>query len=772
MLKQTSRLIFITLFPTLLFACGGGGSGGTPAADDGGGNNPPGAANTAPIANAGVDQTVPRTAGSVSLDASASSDADGDTLSFSWSFEKRPDGSTATLTDAETMFAEFVPDLPGSYRLQLIVSDGNESASAMLNITVTNSAPTADAGINQNVILGMGTVRLDGSASSDADSDPLTFSWVFSQTPDGSNPTLYGADTAFVSFVPDRAGTYRLQLTVSDGVDSDIVVADINAATNRRPSANAGTDIEVNRSMPVQLDGSRSSEPDDGQSLSYTWTQMVNQCPDVTGGVGTLSGVNPSFKAPAEVCTLVFDLSVNDGLDDSTADRVYVYVMEDKDNALFVDPINGQTYKPGTRNQPMLSIINAVNKAADAGQGADVYVSKGTQSISGLVLKQGVSLYGGFSRNDGWERDRSLYKTTLSQANPVHAAIYSRRVDNVTLDGFTIQAAPQNTNGNSVALFLSGSKNIRIANNIISAARAKDGVAGVAGRPGIPGRAGGQGKAGSCNGPGTRTGGQGGSGVYAGGSGGAGGKKGWNIGSWGLKGLGTGGGLGGEPGKSVRFPGFRYQGLAGGSGRGGSSGRNGANGVPAAQLGTFGASYIPTVAGNGLNGTHGRGGGGGGGGGQGGLTVLTRGAGNGGGGGGAGGFGGLKGTGGTSGYGSFGIYLYAMSNTEIVNNRINAGPGGTGGSGGKGGNAGAGGAGGAGGKVCTAEVGQGGNGGKGGNGGRGGNGGAGAGGPSIGIAYSNNAAAISISGNTITTSSPSRGGIGGRDGLSKDIHRY
>jgi len=59
--------------------------------------------NSAPVANAGPDQTVFVTQ-TVTLDGHGSSDVDGDTLSFAWSFVSRPNGSAATLADVVTHY--------------------------------------------------------------------------------------------------------------------------------------------------------------------------------------------------------------------------------------------------------------------------------------------------------------------------------------------------------------------------------------------------------------------------------------------------------------------------------------------------------------------------------------------------------------------------------------------------------------------------------------------------------------------------------------------
>jgi sugar lactone lactonase YvrE len=78
----------------------------------------------------------------------------------------------------------------------------------------SNQNPVADTGAAQTVSPGA-AVTLDGSLSSDADGDPLTFAWT--QTV-GTTVTLSGADTATASFVaPLAAGTLTFQLTVNDG---------------------------------------------------------------------------------------------------------------------------------------------------------------------------------------------------------------------------------------------------------------------------------------------------------------------------------------------------------------------------------------------------------------------------------------------------------------------------------------------------------------------------------------------------------------------------
>ena len=73
----------------------------------------------------------------------------------------------------------------------------------------------ANAGPDQTVVVGQ-TVQLDGSGSSDADGDLLTFRWALTTRPAGSQATLANA-TVNPTFVADVLGTYVAQLIVNDG---------------------------------------------------------------------------------------------------------------------------------------------------------------------------------------------------------------------------------------------------------------------------------------------------------------------------------------------------------------------------------------------------------------------------------------------------------------------------------------------------------------------------------------------------------------------------
>jgi len=80
------------------------------------------AVNDTPVAVAGEDQAVP-VGQTVTIDGGKSSDVDGDSLIYNWSFFSVPVGSSSALSVTSESTAAFVPDIAGVYTIQLIVND-------------------------------------------------------------------------------------------------------------------------------------------------------------------------------------------------------------------------------------------------------------------------------------------------------------------------------------------------------------------------------------------------------------------------------------------------------------------------------------------------------------------------------------------------------------------------------------------------------------------------------------------------------------------------
>ncbi len=280
--------------------------------------------NAAPVANAGPDQNI-TTGSPVTLDGTGSSDADNDPLIFAWTLVSKPNGSSAALSDTTVANPTFSADADGTYVVQLVVNDGSQS-SAPDTVTITaataNSAPVAHAGPDQNVATGS-PVSLDGSGSSDADNDPLTYAWTLVSKPSGSSAALSGATAAKPTFTADIDGSYVVRLVVNDGtVNSSPDTVTITAATtNSAPVANAGPDQSVTDGSTVTLDGSGSSDADNDW-LTYSWT-FVSRPSGSSAALSNADQFNPTFTADA-AGTYVVRLVVNDGSVNSGPDTVSI----------------------------------------------------------------------------------------------------------------------------------------------------------------------------------------------------------------------------------------------------------------------------------------------------------------------------------------------------------------------------------------------------------------------------------------------------------------
>ena len=318
---------------TQLIACGGGGSAVLGAL--------PGALNSSspvtepPIANAGITQNVSLGFVSgvasklVTLDGLGSSGPNSNFgLSFAWTLTK-PTDSTAVLSSAIEPRPTFTADKVGTYTAQLIVKSGNlESKPSVVTIvaSVTNSAPVAVVGRDQNVVFGPSAiVTLDGTYSTDADKDQITYEWALFERPTGSAAKISEQDKTSPrpTFIADVKGRYVAHLTVSDGKTKSVCDLDLNKITrpqclafvtadvaNAQPVAKAGEDKNVAINTLVSLDGTNSTD-DNFDTLTYKWNWMYHAS-TTPPTLSSDTSPKPTFT-PTVAGIYVLTLVVNDG---------------------------------------------------------------------------------------------------------------------------------------------------------------------------------------------------------------------------------------------------------------------------------------------------------------------------------------------------------------------------------------------------------------------------------------------------------------------------
>jgi subtilisin family serine protease len=166
--------------------------------------------NTPPVANAGGSYSGTE-GGIVTFDASGSSDADGDPMTYNWDFG---DGTTGQGQIIQHAYLWGV-----AFPVTLTVSDGrggSDTATTTAIIAEVNNVPVANAGGPYSGVAGT-AITFNGTGSSDYDNadgttandQTLSYAWDFGDGSTGSGPTPTHSYA--------QSGTFTATLTVGDG---------------------------------------------------------------------------------------------------------------------------------------------------------------------------------------------------------------------------------------------------------------------------------------------------------------------------------------------------------------------------------------------------------------------------------------------------------------------------------------------------------------------------------------------------------------------------
>ena len=217
----------------------------------------------------------------VQLDASSSSDTEGDPLTYAWDFNN--DGVFDDATGATPAFTSAVP---GTFPIAVQVTDhpdqnatpynaASQSTVAYTTVEVGAHAPHAFVSGPYSAFAG-DTVALDASGSFDVDGLPLTYAWDFG----GGNFTDGTGSTIDFPVAADAApGTsYTVCVKVSNSARSATACTSVNVVaplvapvvTLTRSAVTIPTSAS---DTPVQLDASRSFDGNgNSAALSFAWT--------------------------------------------------------------------------------------------------------------------------------------------------------------------------------------------------------------------------------------------------------------------------------------------------------------------------------------------------------------------------------------------------------------------------------------------------------------------------------------------------------------------
>ena len=297
-----------------------------------------GAANQAPSANAGSDQTVLLNETAV-LSGSASDDGlpnPPGAVTSQWTQVSGP--AAATIANASALQTGAVFSQAGVYVFRLTASDSVEQAWDDVTVTVNappaNEPPSVSAGADGTVNAGEMAV-LDGAADDDGlPNPPGTFTTQWAQVSGPAAATIADASALRTNVLLPEAGLYSFRLTGDDASeqawDDVILTAIVPSPGNAAPTVNAGVNRTVLVSETVPLQGTVTDDglPDPPGALTTKWTQLSGAVPALIGDVAALH----TTVAFSEVGTYEFALGAFDG-EFAIEDRVIFTVKRPKQTA-------------------------------------------------------------------------------------------------------------------------------------------------------------------------------------------------------------------------------------------------------------------------------------------------------------------------------------------------------------------------------------------------------------------------------------------------------
>ena len=264
--------------------------------------------NAPPVARAG-NHLLAAPNQKISFDGKGSYDLDGKIISQRWDFSDGKAGVEAS--QASRTFSA-----PGVYSATLTVKDNSGAANAVARDTIfirVNNPPIAKAG--KDIFTCENMLAFDASASSDPDSNPLSYYWNFG---DGTPPD------SGVKVVHQfaKGGVYPIILTVDDGLGltNSRHSTSITVKINQPPVANAGENRIVCANEVVLFNAAASRDPEGGL-LKYNW--------DFGDGAGA-EGLNPTkIYKTAGVYQVKLTVTDDSGLPCNTAtDTKIIRVVE------------------------------------------------------------------------------------------------------------------------------------------------------------------------------------------------------------------------------------------------------------------------------------------------------------------------------------------------------------------------------------------------------------------------------------------------------------
>ncbi|HOB74536.1 MAG TPA: PKD domain-containing protein [Phycisphaerae bacterium] len=417
----------------------------------GSGDGTPSPANQPPIAAAGADVLV-NEGELVTLDGSASTDPDGETITFEW---QQIGGPAVTLSDPAAVKPTFTAPqvaLDTILSFKLIIRDAQAAAEDLVDVYVKDipSSPPEDQppviaqGESASLSLQAGQAGTIGLSATDPDAAPGSLVWSILPVPAAAHGTAKiisgspsnSGGTVIVEYqpFPGHSGSDLFGVRVDDGrggTDSIAISVTIMPPPNQPPVITQGSQI----SLTVQQGGTGtlqlSATDADAAAGSLVWTTgpAGHGTVAVTAGSPSSSGgsVTVSYQPAAGYSGPdAFTVQVSDGKGGSASTVVNVTV-------------NGETPPPpGPAWYVAINDPAASDTAADAGTQAKPFK---TLQKAAAVVRPGDTVYvkaGRYTSTNGLSYSGTLLISTSGTADkPITFARYGN--DEVIIDATSTQ---------------------------------------------------------------------------------------------------------------------------------------------------------------------------------------------------------------------------------------------------------------------------------------------------------------------------------------------
>ncbi len=240
----------------------------------------------------------------------------------SWALDTKPGSSSVPALVTAGGTTSFVPDVPGVYVATANVKDGNTGLTVSYRVVVTadygptavvsaSGAPVATATVPSFVSSTGQPVTLRGGGSFDAAGGALTYKWRLVSSPLGSTAALTADTQATATFTPERAGSYLVELVVTNAAG----IASTQQATVFVGSYPPVATVDRSRITVLAGQSARSSAAASyslsGNTVSYSWS--IDARP--TGSTATIASANQAALdfVPDVAGTYTATVTVSDG---------------------------------------------------------------------------------------------------------------------------------------------------------------------------------------------------------------------------------------------------------------------------------------------------------------------------------------------------------------------------------------------------------------------------------------------------------------------------